>query len=361
MKNTNFNAAIRQEATNGEIWLPLPRDIVTYIYSNQGSSLLGAFSPNNQKLIADRVSNNGIIAFIASKLLSCLVVRANEITKLRTLFEKKDSIVNNSENKEPDLSNREKLDKYHEQLASYIALAVTEYSTDQITTLTERHYTENSGYIFKSEASNNSGSIRLRSCATPNHTNTLPASLPIMMSRSEADALRTHKSSGFLNTARLNVSAAFNKRGDNDYVPNPNANPMISDPLKQMASNDGIVTWYELGDNKISPIMRAGKGFYGDTAEKRQYGTSRVTTIDGLSSNDQVGRPSAHFFPKDFWQATLFTSPFASIFSSPANLAVIVAVALGMFPNGEDKEFKKNYKKTESIIDNSEVDKDLYG
>ena len=376
MKNTNVNAAIRQEASNGEIWLPLPSDIVRYIYSNIGSSILGAFSPNNKKLTADKQANNGIIALNDSKSLCCFVVRSADIKGLRKLFDEKDSVVPPSENEEEVLSNRDKLDKYNQQLANYIAIGVTDYSADDISTLIERHYAENAGCVFRSETSNVSGTVRLKSHSTPSHNSTIPASHPVMIPKTEADVSRAHKSSRFLNTARLNVSAAFNtststvgvgigqavnRRSDENYVPNANANPMLSDPLKQMASNDGMVTWYELGDNKISPIMRAGKGFYGDTAEKRQYGTHRVTTIDGLSSNDQIGRPSAHFFPKDFWQATLFTSPFASIFSSPANLAVIVAVALGMFPNQEDKEFKKNYKKTESIIDNSEVDKDLYG
>jgi len=363
MNNQKYTGSqIRQEASSGEVYVLLPKKILSLLKEDLiNKTLFQKFSRESPNLswnldFGYAVSTNNTAIFV-------LVVKQSNVTKLYQLYEKYIIDLKDTKNL-PQLAIN-----YSNKFLNFIALGSTEYNTDSnLGDFNSNHLSDSPTRIFRSADSNTAGIIRLRSESNISGKTDIVGSAPQNATRGEVDAKKEIQSKAkpgeFLLGTRMALAGAFNRRSDPTPVPSADNNPKISPVLKQMVSDDGQISIYELGPDSLNPIVRAGKGFWGDTARNRQYGTPNVTTVGGHANNPNIMRPSSHFYPKDFWQATVFTSPLVSLFSNPNNIGVIVLAAIGAgiaAASSDDKQFTKNYIKTSSIIDNKEVDKDLYG
>jgi hypothetical protein len=367
----DFESKLRQEVSNQSIWFPLPNDILDIVFNPAISRYILGNLTNGLGSNGSWNRDYGIYTHNKSGMLYCLIADQNGLASIRRFIKSNRSIEELAANPmglDAIKVQAEKV-RYAETIGRLVAIGQPyEYKANhgEITQLIERHFGPDAGYVFiRTQGANHGGVIRLHSVPSSNVQVDIPGSHPILIEEqlavaSQKNVINSGLPSSDLDEINSQITAMFSNLDSSKLVPNPNPDKPFYELQKQVVTHGGLTSFLEPGPKRQLPTMTIGEGSVVDSATTRLRGHHSEATRNGLHSNPFPCRPSASFHPHAYWNESLFTSP-TGVLKDPTTAATIIAIALLLSDGKDHTQYIVNYKRTQKVIDNETIDKDLYG
>lgn len=361
MSRINQDYKQRKEAGGQTIWHPLPSNILQNIFDDDlRSVILNKFFDDKGNFGYWNVTY-GYYAHKQSGLLFCLAATEEGLITINRFIKENGNVWNIKQDDTLDTGRKLPLiNKLADVIGRSIALVQpADFNTGNISELVNKHCKPNPGYVFvRDQGSNYPGTIRVRSLQTEKSTVDLPGSHPDMILEHKAQAAQesVHSKNRFALSKSL-LDAIYETPSSTKYVPNVNPQPTV--PIEDhLVHKDGAYEFLPNGP-KQNPLLIVGNDTVGHTASVVYRGTPHESTLTALASNPLVTQPSSSFNPHPYWLSSIFVSPI-NVLRDPKASAAIIAIAL-LYSNKSSTQYITNVNKLTTVIDNEEIDKDLYG
>jgi hypothetical protein len=162
-----------------------------------------------------------------------------------------------------------------------------------------------------------------------------------------------------MSSPKETLAAAFGKASP-DLVPNiaPNKASELAEPIENHLVYSEQRTQFLRPGRRQVPVLEVSGNSVINTAETIGRGTHDEFTYTGYTTNIGPSRPSSSFFPHPYWLGSIFGLPI-SIVKNPKTSAALIALAL-LTSNRKQSKYIDTYRQVNKVIDNEQVDKDLF-
>lgn len=363
MKNSQHQNLSRKNSTAGKSgWFPLPPSLLDVIFDpNVAPKLLGSFMSSSGEWDRD----NGIYKHHSSGLYLVVVSSASGIEgciKHIKSHGSPESIREKTKGLDPSMVDKA-FSEYCRAIGENISIVHPyEYNTLNYNELIRKHFGDDLGWCFLQEGSLDfPGTIRVKSAPNTLSSEDIPVShsSQIRKSYSQARSKPSHKSFRFKEEASI-LESMFDNETQGQYVSNVRPN-LDAHPISRNVENvNGTITFLENSNSKVAPTASIGNDSFINTANYIQDGSIKKATLEGpYIRNANPAYPSSHFYPHADWLSTLFVFP-RSIIRDPQTAATMIGIALLISQGQEHTKYISSYNKVTSVIDNEELEKDLF-
>lgn len=358
----SFNQTIKEQhyraIGSGKEYFPLPQNLLTLVFNNSiKKSLLGSYTNViwNEKYGFTLESKNGIIKL--------LVISEEGLIITKDLYT---SLEDARELSAPDY--KKQLDNTVKILSEFVYIGrIKDYDASDIDEFIDNHFSTSSGDTVCSlinEKTQATGSNTLwLSSFKKSIDKTLTANSPIKERQSVVKSQENIQSSDsrFKEALMLREKLlSANKKEEEPYIVSPfelQKTRLIDQNL--YVSNDYKLTFVPEADSKTIKDFVVGNGIRYDAAYQIVNGTNAQQFYrEGLMTNPLNVFPSSFFTPVQNVIPNIFGA--LSFVENKEMILAILALSLSSTKNNQDKYVNKYNSIPTQIIDNKEIEKDLF-
>jgi len=362
------NSPRRYDTGSTTVFFPLPKTMLDYIFSDHLRDKILGKSFGNLSGTASWDKNTGIVTIRNSVSFRVIAATQNNIHKIYEYVKNNgtaEEIIRQLSVIGPAKVN-EKIELLADSIGSNLTLIDPyEFSVGSLNGISEfrrRHLSEDPQWILIEDSGSIGSKGRVKSVALPTSENNLPGSHPELAPVHQVkSASKAADDNHPFAKQKQKIEAMFNDVaiGKTEMIPTPSPAdiPKITDRI--VAGTKGDIHVLSTSDQPTQAVMSITNDSIRNTATKIVDGTVYRSTLDGYSTNAFPAHPSSFYYPHPANISLFGFSPY-TLFDNPRDLAIIIGLAL-ISDSSSKKSYHYSYIKTTTVIDNQNIDDELYG
>lgn len=365
---TQNNPHRRYDSNTTTVYLPLPKSMLDVIFSDQiREKILGkTFGKIDDSVNWD--FDTGIVTINKSRTFRVIAATQTNLRRINEYIKT---------NGTPDLIIKEigsvgfaktnrRIDLFCEVIGANLVLVEPfEFNVGGLNGVSEfrrRHLTDDPQYQLLGESGITGGSLRVRSVALPTAAVDLPASHPeVVAAHTLKNAAKARNDPHPFATSKWMMDSMTNNvsTGKTEFIPTPTPGDLPQITNRVVIDQNKDLHVLANSTQAQVPVLTITNDRIANTATDIVDGTIYRTTLDGYATNAFPARPSCFYYPHPPQIGLFGLTPY-TLFSNPRDLAIIIGLAL-LSTDSNSKTYHYNYITTTTVIDNQNIEDELYG